>query len=313
MLKALRPKALRTSLLLAAAIAAALSCSDASASEFSIAPASLVRIATIDQRFQSYNIEMVEVTGGRFWKPYDSPSQPQSDLFAYRPPIDLANPTLRRLASALAPAYVRVSGTWANATFFADRDSTSRAPAGFDGVLSREQWRGVVDFSKAVGAAIVTSFAVSSGTRDAAGVWSPDQARNLLTYTQTIGGRVAAAEFMNEPNVAVSGGTAASDDLASYARDFRAFVALVKDSFPEILILGPGTVGEAASASQLLASAAGSIDAISYHYMGHFPSDAAAAIRPRRRFRNRGSPRPTGPSPFTGLCGIVSHPENRSG
>jgi len=268
MLKALRPKALRTSLLLAAAIAAALSCSDASASEFSIAPASLVRIATIDQRFQSYNIEMVEVTGGRFWKPYDSPSQPQSDLFAYRPPIDLANPTLRRLASALAPAYVRVSGTWANATFFADRDSTSRAPAGFDGVLSREQWRGVVDFSKAVGAAIVTSFAVSSGTRDAAGVWSPDQARNLLTYTQTIGGRVAAAEFMNEPNVAVSGGTAASDDLASYARDFRAFVALVKDSFPEILILGPGTVGEAASASQLLASAAGSIDAISYHYYG---------------------------------------------
>jgi hypothetical protein len=228
----------------------------------------MVRIATIDERFQSYNIEMVEVTGGRFWKPYDSPSQPQSDLFEYRPPIDLANPTLRRLASALAPAYLRVSGTWANATYFADRDSTSRPPPGYDGVLSREQWRGVVDFSKAVGATIVTSFAVSAGTRDAAGVWFPDQARRLLTYTQTIGGRIVAAEFMNEPNVAASGGTAASDDLASYARDFRAFVALMKESFPEILILGPGTVGEAASAAQLLASAAGSIDAISYHYYG---------------------------------------------
>lgn len=28
------------------------------------------RIGTVDDRFQSYNIEMVEVTGGRFWKPY---------------------------------------------------------------------------------------------------------------------------------------------------------------------------------------------------------------------------------------------------
>jgi len=28
------------------------------------------RIGTVDERFQSYNIEMVEVIGGRFWKPY---------------------------------------------------------------------------------------------------------------------------------------------------------------------------------------------------------------------------------------------------
>jgi hypothetical protein len=27
---------------------------------------------TVDERFQSYNIEMVEVIGGRFWKPYGS-------------------------------------------------------------------------------------------------------------------------------------------------------------------------------------------------------------------------------------------------
>lgn len=228
----------------------------------------MVRIGTIDQRFMSYNIEMVEVTGGRFWKPYDSASQPQSELFEYRPPIDLANPKLRRMASALAPAYLRVSGTWANATYFADLDSASRPPAGFDGVLSRQQWRGVVDFSKAVDAQIVTSFAVSPGTRDAAGIWSPDQARRLLTYTHAIGGRIAAAEFMNEPNVAVNGRGAASDDLASYARDFRAFVALLKENFPEILILAPGIAGEATSASELLASAAGSVDAISYHYYG---------------------------------------------
>ena len=28
------------------------------------------RIGTVDDRFQSYNVEMVEVIGSRFWKPY---------------------------------------------------------------------------------------------------------------------------------------------------------------------------------------------------------------------------------------------------
>ena len=32
----------------------------------------LAKLATIDARYQGYNIEMVEVTGGRFWKPYVS-------------------------------------------------------------------------------------------------------------------------------------------------------------------------------------------------------------------------------------------------
>ncbi len=30
----------------------------------------LKHIGKVDERYQSYNIEMVEVVGGRFWKPY---------------------------------------------------------------------------------------------------------------------------------------------------------------------------------------------------------------------------------------------------
>ncbi len=41
-----------------------------SSSADAIAPQNMPRIGTVDDRFQSYNIEMVEVTGGRFWKPY---------------------------------------------------------------------------------------------------------------------------------------------------------------------------------------------------------------------------------------------------
>src|SRR4029453_3893864 len=106
----------------------------------SVDPARLPRLGTVDARFQSYNVEMVEVTGGRFWKPYRAsasapsardadndrniPAGGNPDLYAYRQPIGLSNPRLRTLAAALAPAYMRVSGTWANSTYFAENDKT---------------------------------------------------------------------------------------------------------------------------------------------------------------------------------------------
>ena len=247
------------------------SCPGGLADELSIRPASMVRIGTVDERFQSYNIEMVEVTGGRFWKPYGpNASDVGSDLYAYRTPIDLTNSRLRRLATALTPAYMRVSGTWANTTYFPDSDTVPSAPPdGFSEILTHLQWRGVVDFSRAVGAQIVTSFAISPGTRDAAGVWAPDQARRFLAYTRSIGGTIAAAEFMNEPNLAEMGGAPAGYDAAGYGRDFKIFHSFVKKNFPEIKVLGPGAVGETSFASDLLvASGPGGVDAFSYHHYG---------------------------------------------
>jgi Glycosyl hydrolase family 79, N-terminal domain len=240
------------------------------ASEPSITPASMARIGAVDERFQSYNVEMVEVTGGRFWRPYGpSASDAGPDLFAYRAPIDLTNVRLRKLATALAPAYLRVSGTWANATYFADSDTVPSAPPpGFDGVLTHRRWRGVIDFSHAVGAPIVTSFAISPGARDATGAWTPDQASRLLAYTASVGGRIAAAEFMNEPNVAAAGVAAASDDAAAYGRDFRTFRSFVKQQAPDIMILGPGMAGETDAASSLLAASGPGLDIFSYHHYG---------------------------------------------
>ena len=238
------------------------------ADEVSVTPATLPRIGTVDERFQSYNIEMVEVTGGRFWRPYGpNTSDAASDLYQYRPPIDLGNARLRRLAAALAPAYMRVSGTWANATYFADSDSPpADPPAGFNGILTRAQWRGVIDFSHAVGAPIVTSFSVSPGTRDAAGRWTPEQARSLLAYTSSAGGRVAAAEFMNEPNVAAAGVGSVADDVAAYGPDFRTFRAFVKQRSPETMILGPGMAGATDLAETLLDASGPGLDVFSYHH-----------------------------------------------
>src|SRR6478672_3570434 len=135
-------------------------------------PANMTRLGTIDERYQSYNIEMLEVTGGTFWKPYGQapsdqtagapdrsgvPAGMDADLYEYRPPVDLSNGRLRNRAAELGPAYVRVSGTWANTMYFADSDpAPSSPPSGFNGVLSRKRWKGVVDFAAATDTRIVT-------------------------------------------------------------------------------------------------------------------------------------------------------------
>jgi len=258
-------------------------------------PATLARIGTVDERFQSYNIEMVEVTGGRFWKPYNSnadtsqsakqpaanqPTGMDPSLYQYRPPIDLTNARLRKLAAALGPAYLRVSGTWANTTWFQDSDDPAPAnpPDGFKGILTRRQWKGVLDFSHATNAEIVTSFSIGTGTRDAAGVWTPDQAQKFVAYTKSVGGNIAAAEFMNEPNIAEIGGAPKGYDAPAYARDIAAFRAFAKQALPGLIFLGPGSAGEGTlmtpSSMHLLTSvdlltATGPVfDAVSYHSYG---------------------------------------------
>lgn len=125
---------------------------------------------------------------------------------------------MRKLAAALSPAYVRVSGTWANSAYFQDSETAApaNAPSGFNGVLTREQWKGVIDFSHAVNAEIVTSVATGPGSRDAQGVWTSDQARQLFEYTKSAGGRIAASEFMNEPTYAAMGGAPKGYDAASW-------------------------------------------------------------------------------------------------
>jgi hypothetical protein len=265
-----------------------------------IAPRRMTRLATVDARFQSFNIEMVEVTGGRFWAPYRStnpaPAPPPEaklatpgidpSLFRYRAPLDLSNARLRKLAAALGPAYIRVSGTWANSTYFFDSPGPApkTPPPGFGGILTRDQWRGVVDFSRATGAQIVTSFTISDGVRDKTGLWTPDQAEKFLAFTRSAGGRIAAAEFFNEPSLASMGGAPKGYDAAAYGRDFRVFRAMMKKVSPATLLLGPGSVGESGvlsgmttlKSADMLAAAGPGLDAFSYHFYGTVSKRCAA-------------------------------------
>jgi len=267
-----------------------------------VTPSTMPKLGTVDSRFVSYNVEMVEVTGGRFWKPYKSaaavatppvpPSQGNQQVgmdttrFQYRPPIDLANPKLRKLAAALGPSYIRVSGSWANSTYFQNDDNPVPVapPKGFGGVLTRAEWKDVIDFARAVNDQIVTSFAISPGVRDADGVWTSGQAKAFLDYTKSIRGSIAATEFMNEPTFPGPGGAPAGYDAAAFAKDVKLFEPFLRRESPKTVYLGPGSVGgvgegvprpagagmgiKLVGTEDIMKGTGPAFDAFSYHFYG---------------------------------------------
>jgi hypothetical protein len=255
-----------------------------------IETAALRSVGHIDTRFLSYNVEAVEVTGGNFWAPYPKQGEAAraydqgphgagfaTDAYRKREPIDLVgNSRLQMLTRALGPAYMRVSGTWANGIYFQDNDEPQASPpAGYEGVLTRKQWAGVVAFAKAVDAQILTSFATSDGARLADGRWDPTSARKLFAYTKELGGSIAAVELTNEPNVRQK-----LYDPQIFAADQASLRSLVSEDSPRTLIVGPGSTGEAgfklfpnppeaiSTARLLSGTPSPKFDAFSYHFYG---------------------------------------------
>lgn len=244
----------------------------------------LKQIHQVDERYQSVNVEMCEVVGGDFWIPYQliDTARVQAEGFSALKkkiaPIDLYDSKLRTLATALGPMFVRVSGTWANTTYFQDNDEPKlkSAPDGYENVLTRKEWKGVIDFCKSVDAQLVTSFAISDGIRDNDGNWTPAQAEPLINYTKSIGGQIYAAEMFNEPSHASYGGTPEGYDANYYAEDFSRFKNYVNAVVPDMKIMGPGSTGEGGilgevdlkSDSILLAEPRPEFEIFSYHFYG---------------------------------------------
>lgn len=203
-----------------------------------------------DPALTSYNIEMTEITGGTFWKAYTpeqiagteefTPTLDRSEMLQAYPPVDLSEPRIRTLAGALGPVWVRTSGTWATKTYYDfDGHTGGVAPEGFQNVLTRKQWEGVLDFVKAVDGRLLISVGNCVGNHKPDGSWDPAQARLLLDFSRDYGVPVSAAEFMNEPNLLGMSGAPEGYTLADYCRDQDAFFRMLKEDYPEVLLVGP--------------------------------------------------------------------------
>ena len=285
-----------------------------------LASAGLERLRGIDERLVSYNVEMTEVTGGTFWTAYTdaqvdgteefpviSDWRDMGNLQQWYDPIDLYNPRLRKLAKELGAAWVRISGTWANKTYYDfDGHTGGKVPAGFQNLLTREQWVGVLDFVKAIGGKLLVSMANCPGIHAADEPYPLDQAKLLFDFSAQYGVPIDAAEFTNEPNMMAMSGLPQGYTAEDHARDHDIFGLWLKENYPDCLFVGPCTVGDIkinmggrdnvgggiasalkmVSTEELLGENKAKLDVFSYHYYngvsergaamgGHWPVEKA--------------------------------------
>ncbi len=222
------------------------------------------KIRDVDPRMMSYNIEMTEITGGTFWKAYTKEQiagteafnvsdvslnnfTAMADLMQYYQPINLYDKRLRELTKKLGSSWIRVSGSWATKTYYDFEDKTNgKAPAGYQSVLTKEQWIGVLDFVKAVNGKLLISVSNCEGDHPNGGALDLTQTKKIFDFSHEYGVDIDAAEFMNEPNMLAMSGAPQSYTSEDYARDQDIFNAWVKEHYPDCLLVGPCSLGDGA-------------------------------------------------------------------
>jgi hypothetical protein len=201
------------------------------------------------------------------------------------------------LAKEIGPAWVRVSGTWATKTYY-DFDGTTGgiAPEGYLNVLTKDQWIGVLDFVKAVGAKLIISVANCAGLHSADKPWNPSEAEKIFSLSKEYGVPINATEFTNEPNMLEETGFPPGYTAADYARDQDIFIKWVRENYPDTIIVGPSTTGGDISigkigggVEQLIKNTCGcddlmkgttqKLDVFSYHYYNGV-SERLASVMP---------------------------------
>lgn len=222
-------------------------------------PEALRELHVGNERLVSYNVEMAEVTGGTFWKaytpeqiagtePFEMKGGLNADIFAegglmqYYDPIDLYDEKLRTLAKEIGPSWVRVSGSWATKTYYDfDGHTGGKVPEGYGAVLNRQQWVGVLDFCKAMGAKLLISVADCEGLHHADEPWNPSQAQQIFALSKEYGKPIDAVEFVNEPNLLEMSGCPKGYTPELYAKNQDIFARWLRENYPDCLFVGTST------------------------------------------------------------------------
>ncbi len=212
-----------------------------------------------DPRLLSYDIEMTELTGGTFWKPYTKAQVEGTEKFPIllskegldtsksfmalmteQEPSDLNEPRIRTCGKALGPAIIRYSGSWATRVYYDfDGHTNGIVPEGFESILTKKQWLMALDYAKAVNAEILVSLANCKGVhKNQTGEWTPDQAEVLWSFTEAHGMKISYAEFMNEPNMFQDSMLPDGYDSAAFARDHDLFAKWLRKNHPETKLVG---------------------------------------------------------------------------
>ena len=167
--------------------------------------------------------------------------------------------------------------------------------------MTKEQWIGVLDFVKAIGAKLMISVANCPGLHSADEPWHPAEAEKIFALSKEYGVPIDGAEFANEPNMMEETGFPHGYTAADYRRDQVLFFVWLRKNYPDCLCIGPSSVGdgldfmgsedsasgggveqltkENVSTEELLKGTKEPLDVFSYHYYNGV-SDRLASVMP---------------------------------
>lgn len=231
-------------------------------------------VAEVDPRYLSFAVDTIQVVGGPFWAPAGQGTGLLSTSPVSR--FQFTRPRLRRLAGALAPAFLRIGGTDADRTVYDLGDGPAvqieRGKDQAHGVLTRAIWDEVSGFARELDLRLLFTLNAGPTARDRAGNWDPSDARKLVAYSVAHGYPVDVWELGNEANAfPVSHGVWLSSER--YAADLGRARRLLDELAPAARLAGPASsywpvLGAWRSSfdAGVLDHAGELLDVVSWHY-----------------------------------------------
>ncbi|XP_048250580.1 heparanase-like [Haliotis rufescens] len=188
--------------------------------------------------------------------------------------LDLSSPKVQTLAKALSPGYLRIGGTPGDFMTF---DPTGHGGTSANSTYTDAKWDELNAFVKNVGWDLV--FALNVLKRKE-GQWDPDNAKELITYSNARNYKIPAFELGNEPEYFPEPFTNTISG-AQLGRDFVHLREILKSTpgFESTLVIGPDVTGISGPKSILFQNffegeGSKAVDRITFHQYYAFEADA---------------------------------------
>jgi heparanase 1 len=198
-------------------------------------------LSQVSERYLSFSIDTSQAVGGKFWDPSASGFEIGSGS-ANATVFDFNNSRLDLLASALAPAYLRIGGSEADKVYYDLRCREMKAtsiPDGYASSLTRAQWDSIGAFAQRNNLDLIFTLNAGPASRDHHRRWDGSNASELLAYTASQGYPLTLWELGNELNAFwFIHGLRNQISTSVYHHDLHDARALVKKYTPGALFTG---------------------------------------------------------------------------
>ncbi|XP_048250525.1 heparanase-like isoform X2 [Haliotis rufescens] len=188
--------------------------------------------------------------------------------------LDFGSPKVQTLAKALSPCYLRIGGTPGDFMTF---DPTGHGGTSPDSTYTGAEWDKLNNFLETVGWDLVFGLNVLK-RKD--GQWDPDNAKELMTYSNARNYKIPAFELGNEPEYFPEPFTNTISG-AQLGRDFVHLREIIKSTpgFESTLVIGPDVTGISGRKSILFQNffegeGSKAVDRITFHQYYAFEGDA---------------------------------------